>query len=778
MKRHTGRHRPVPTRHAVVTQGAATASRAVSGSGAGGDVHRAGLLLTQAVHQHQTGQLDAAERLYQDVLRLVADQPDALHLLGVLALQRGQPADAVARIARAVAQRPQNSVYHANLGVAYQALGQTEDARASLKQAVALDPANVDATFNLGVTLQVLGQLDDAAAHYIQTLALRPDHSGARQNLGNTLVSIAQAHHQADRLDAASATYRQGLALRPANPEGWHGLGRALQVTHQIPDAIASQRRALAELDAAELAGSASSEPGLRLAILKHLAAAQYLAVQPVEAADTLRVAAAVAPDDAAIWRSLGTGLGLIGNNAEAAAAYERALALNPADPTTHSMLIFVRDILPVTTLDEAFVERRAWNERHARPLARFIRPHQNTPDPARRLRVGYVSGDFKQHSVASAILPILRAHDHAQLEIVCYANVREPDAITDQFRTLADVWHDVLDLSDDALDALIRADGIDLLIDLSGHSGGNRLPVFARGPAPVQITAWGYAAGTGLDTMHYFLADPIVIPAEARAHYTEEVIDLPSLLCYAPAPDAPTVGPLPALSRGHLTFGAFNRLPKISAEAVAVWGRILAALPTSRLIVKSTGLESPVPQAWIAEGLQAQGARADQVSFLGLTSRRDHLVAHNEIDLMLDTFPQGGGITTLDSLLMGVPVVTLLGARIPGRTSASFLTTLGLADLVASTTDEYVEIATRQAHELDRLAPERATLRERLMTSPIGNAQQYVRAVEATYRSLWQRWCNEKSGTLTPALSQRERGSYSNPDPATGEGQPSEMIL
>jgi predicted O-linked N-acetylglucosamine transferase (SPINDLY family) len=366
-------------------------------------------------------------------------------------------------------------------------------------------------------------------------------------------------------------------------------------------------------------------------------------------------------------------------------------------------------------------------------------------PDPDRRLRIGYVSADLRHHSVASAMLPILRSHDHANVEVICYSGVTRPDGVTEQIRGLADVWHDTARLTDDDLEALIQSEHVDLLIDLSGHTGGNRLPVFARQPAPVQITAWGYATGTGLDAIDYFLADPILVPPEAHAQYAEEVIDLPSGLCYEAPAYAPNVSPLPALRHGSVTFGAFNRLAKITDDAVDTWGRVLAAVPTARLLIKTGGLEQADKRAWLLGGMLAHGVEPERVAFLGNSPHPDHLAAHAEIDLMLDTFPQGGGITTLDSLLMGVPVVTLLGQRVPGRTSASFLTTLDLADLVAQTTDEYVEIAARAVGDLDRLARERATLRERLLTSAIGDAQRYTRTVEATYRALWRRWCDKR---------------------------------
>jgi protein O-GlcNAc transferase len=270
-------------------------------------------------------------------------------------------------------------------------------------------------------------------------------------------------------------------------------------------------------------------------------------------------------------------------------------------------------------------------------------------------------------------------------------------------------------------------------------------------------VTAWGYATGTGLDTMHYFLADPVVVPPETRAAYAEEVVDLPNVVCYEPPPFAPPVVAPPALARGYVTFGAFNRLPKISAGAVATWACVLATVPGSRLVVKSGGLEHAVERERLLDRLAERGVASERVTLFGATPHPEHLAAHADIDLMLDSFPHTGGVTTLDALLMGVPVVTLLGEGVAGRLSASFLTALGLEDLVAETTDAYVSLATRLAGDLDRLAAERATLRERLLASPIGDTRAYTRAVEEVYRELWARWCGRAPDPLCLA---RERES------------------
>jgi predicted O-linked N-acetylglucosamine transferase (SPINDLY family) len=762
----------------------------------------AGLLLTRALQQHQTGQLDLAERLYRDVLRIVPQQPDALHLLGVVALQRGCPADAVTCIRQALRLRPEQSVYHGNLGVALQSLGQIDAARASLERAVAIDPSNVDATFNLGVTLQSLHLLDDAAERYRQTLLLRPGHPGALHNLGNALqalgrgaeavpvllqavaatptdgqvlrslgtalasqgqlddavaafeaatrlapadpdacLNLAVAHHRAGHLPGAIDAYRAALALRPDHAETWHSLGRALRSADDAVAAAECFERALAALDARE------SDAALRVRVLCDLGSTLHTTGRTPAALAAYRAASELDPDDAEAWYGLGVTLQSSGALDAAIDAFDRGCMLDPANVDAHTKLVFARDIRLSTTAADAFASRRRWDELHARPLLALARPHVNTRDPERRIRVGYVSADFYRHSASTSYLPIVEAHDPAVVETFCYASNTRQDDQTDRFRAASMHWRSVADLSDEALAEQVRTDQIDMLVDLSGHSGGHRLLAFARKPAPIQVTAWGYATGTGLDAMDVFFADPVVVPPADAHFYAEEIVYLPSVTCYTPPGEIPAVGPLPALEHGYPTFGAFNRADKTTAETLAVWAQILLAVPTARLLIKLGRQDSPEIRARLVGTLAAHGVDADRIDLAGGGSHLEHLATFGRVDVHLDTFPQGGGVTTNESLLMGVPCVTLYGERVSGRTAASYLTAVGLSDLVARSTAEYVSIASRLATDLSRLAHERATLRERLLASPVGDAVAYTRAVEAAYRTLWQRWCGQHSG-------------------------------
>jgi predicted O-linked N-acetylglucosamine transferase (SPINDLY family) len=761
------------------------------------------------------------------VLRAVPQQQDALHLLGVVALQSGRLADAETSIRAALAVAPAEPTFWNNLGATYRAggrladaascferavthlptypeawsaladvraglgdaageavaleqlttlapddargwgrrgvlayqSGQLADAAVLFERAVAIQPDDVGTLNNLGIVLLLLGRSPEAEATLRRALAIQPGSPSTLNNLGTVLVAQS-------RWAEAEQVLRQVVTATPVDPNGWTNLGHALKGLERFADAAASYERALAvqaELPAA-LVGLGDAWQGqdeLERAVaayeralvltpddpetLDHLGVALRRLDRLAEAADCFSRSLARRPDSVETWDHLAHTLQQLGRLRESADAYRRALVLAPDRPDVHTTLIYVLDHLDDAE-DEAVEERRRWAGRFGRPDP-AIRPTRPTdPDPERPLRVGYVSADFSHHSSVFATLPIVEGHDRLRVTVVCYSGVTAPDAMTDRFRRSADLWRDAAELSDAELAAQIRADQIDILVDLSGFTNGNRLPVFGRRPAPVQVTAWGYATGTGMDAMDYLLSDPILTPPESRSTYVEQVVDLPSFLCYAPVQEYPPIAPPPMVQRGYATFGAFNRLAKLSAVTIEAWAAILRAVPGSRLVVK-TGQPGPDPaRERLVDALVALGVERDRVEPRGSTPRLEHLAAHADVDLMLDSIPHGGGITTLDALLMGVPVVTLLGQRPPGRASASFLTTLGLPDLIARSVDDYVSIAARAAADSERLVRERASLRERLLASPIGDTRGYVRAVEDVYQELWRRCCSESA--------------------------------
>jgi len=610
--------------------------------------------LAAALDQHRAGHLHEAERRYRDILKATPQHADALHLLGVVALQEGRYAEAATQIAEAITLAPRVAEFHSNLGAAHERRGDLHAAEASYQHAIELKPDDADFHSNLGNALKAQGRLDAAVRSFERALALQPDHADAWNNLGTALAAQGKV---AD----AIAAYRRALEIREEFPDAHNNLGNALTRWGALDEAIGHHRR---------------------------------------------------------------------------------ALALRPDYAEAHSNLIFALDFDPRVTAREAFEERRRWNTAHARPLAPRIVPHGNDDAPERRLRIGYVSADFNRHSAAVVFAPLILGHDGERFDVVCYSGVQNEDEDTGRFRQAATLWRSTLGMSDDALAEMIRADQIDILVDLAGHSAGNRLRVFAMKPAPIQCTGFGYAAGTGLDAMDYFFADRVTIPPDTRGHYTEEIVELSILVPYDPPAAPPPVMPLPALRRGVCTFGCFNRPAKVTAEVIAAWAEILKALPGSRLLMKFYGLDEPANRRHIGDGFASHRVAPERILFLGGSSRWDHLAAYGEVDLALDPFPHGGGVSALEGLWMGVPMVTLLGERSPGRMGAAFLSALGLDEFVAPSRDEYVRRAVERARDTGGLARIRREIRARLQASPIVDRRAYCGAVEDAYRAMWRRWC------------------------------------
>jgi predicted O-linked N-acetylglucosamine transferase (SPINDLY family) len=385
----------------------------------------------------------------------------------------------------------------------------------------------------------------------------------------------------------------------------------------------------------------------------------------------------------------------------------------------------------------------RLWNHQHAEPLRQFVRPHLNDRGPGRRLKVGYVSPDLRRHPVGRYLLPLLAHHDKNQVEVFAYTQVPVPDDVTRQLRSHTGHWRDLAGCSDEQTAQLIRDDKIDILVDLTMHMARNRLLVFARKPAPVQVTYLAYCSTTGLEAIDYRLSDPYMDPPEMdESVYSERTMRLPDCYwCYQPIIAAPEFGPLPALEQGHITFGCLNNFCKVSEPTLAAWAKILQAVPNSQLLIHAPEGGS---RQRVQERLKGDGIAPRRVQFAGFVPIESYFDLYHRIDMALDTFPCGGGTTTCDALWMGVPVVSLLGQTAVGRGGLSILSNIGLPELVARSEDEYVRIAAELAHDLPRLSHLRSTLRPRMERSPLMNAPRFARNVEFAYRQMWRQWCEQ----------------------------------
>jgi protein O-GlcNAc transferase len=681
-----------------------------------------------ALQHHQTGRLADAEALYRQILSVQPNHADALHFLGVVAHQTGRHALAVEWILQAIVLKPNYPAAHSNLGEAHRTVGQLNKAIANFRRAIELKPDYPDAHNNLGNALRDGGQLNEAMAAYRRTIELKPDFPEAHMNLGNALRDRGQ-------LDEAVAAYRRALELKPDFPLAHNNLGAALAEEGQLDEAMAAYRRAL-ELkpDLAEAhnnLGNALRESG-----------------QLDDSVAAYRHALKLKPDYPDARNNLGGALALRGDLDDAIAVFRSALQFKPEDARAHSNLVYTLHFHPDHDDRTVAEEHQRWNRQFSEPLKRFFVPHANDRRLDRRLRVGYVSPDFRDHVVGRYMLPVLERHDRERFEVACYSGVSRPDSMTKRFRALAGEWRNTVGVSDTRLVEMIREDGVDILVDLTQHMAGNRLPVFGRTPAPVQVSFAGYPDSTGLEAIGYRISDQYLEAdsANAGAGRKEQVCLIDTFYCYDPCGMEVEVNPPPALESGTVTFGCLNNSCKVNERVLSLWARALGNVNDSRLVLSS---HPGSRRQRILEDLEREGVSARRVEFVDFRPRREYLELYHRLDIVLDTFPYNGGVTTCDALWMGVPVVSLTGETPVSRAGLSLLSNVGLPELVAHSETEYLNIAGRLARELPRLAQLRSTLRDRMENSVLMDASRFTRQLEQAYRKMWHTWCAGQSRIL-----------------------------
>ena len=471
-----------------------------------------------------------------------------------------------------------------------------------------------------------------------------------------------------------------------------------------------------------------------------------------IEARDILLDVIAADPQNAQAYLHLAVAYESMGAIEDAMAAFDAAKAIEPENPLLVSASVFGCDRTPGATLEDGYTIRRRFNELMVKATPPRLE-HQNNRAPDRPLRVGYVSGDLRHHSASKVFGAVLLKHTDA-VQVACYMTLPGEDWLTTTIKQGVAQWRDVSAWSNERLYEQIRADEIDILVDLSGHSAGNRLPVFARKPAPIQVTAWGYITGTGLDAMDYLFADQDTVYPDEQRWYSEEIVYLPRIVSFWPID--PTiigpVGPLPAFANGHLTFGSLQRVGKLKIQTIELWARILAALPDAKLLVKAGGMEHPAIRGMIQQRFESFGTNLGQLQFRGSSDSLDHQRTYNEVDVALDPWPDGGGVSTLEALWMGVPSVTLPYRQIASRLTTSFQKELGLPWLSASSPDEYVERAVALNDQWQELAVVRSRLRDLMCVSALCDIRAYVAAVESAYRVMWTRWVAQRNGATVPS--------------------------
>jgi predicted O-linked N-acetylglucosamine transferase (SPINDLY family) len=673
------------------------------------------------------GDLSESQSVFRAAIKTNPEFAEAHNNLGHVLIEAGRFDDAITACRRATALKADYGDAFNNLGNALKGKRLINDALAAYRRALQINPAHAEAWNNLGIALYEARAPEDSIAAFRQSLQLRPGYAEAHNNLANAWRSLG-------RLADALASYRMALDIKPAYAEAHNNLGVVLWETGSHEQAIASCQKALQlKPDFSEAHNSLANilkDRGDFDQAIAHYESALELNSEYAEAHSNL----AVALKDQARFD-------------EAIDHARRAIAIRP-DHKAHGNLIYLLHFHPDADRSAIQREQADWHRLHAEPLASGIAPHENVRNPERRLRIGYISPCFRRHVVGLNILPLLREHCHEQFEIFCYSDVVQTDSLTQQFKSYADCCRNIVGLADDRVAELIRQDKIDILIDLSLHLSGNRLLVLARRPAPVQMSFAGYPGSTGLRTVDYRITDPYLDPPMAEdAPPFERPLRLPSFWCYdesamtAGMDEIPQISPLPAESVGHITFGCLNNFCKVNDRVLQLWARVLRAVPESHLLLLAP---AGLTRRRTANRFAQLGVATDRIEFVGHRTRKDYSQLYNRIDVGLDTFPYNGHTTSLDSLWMGVPVVTLGGAAAVGRAGISQLSNLGLTSLIARTPDEFVRIAGDLAGNIDHLGALRSGLRTTMRQSPIMNAKRFAGSIETIYRTSWANWCRE----------------------------------
>ncbi len=565
-----------------------------------------------------------------------------------------------------------------------------QEAKDLFEQASEVDPKDVEVWISLA---QINAQLGDPAAveHCCRTiLSANPESHDAHFHLGTALLLQ-------NKREEAIESFQRTLQLRPGHVAATFQLGKTLHILTRFDEALASYREALK-----------------------------------------------LNPNLADAHDSIGSILKSRGDLDGAIESYRMALRIKPHSDKAHSDLVFAMNYNPRYDAATIYREHIRWGQAHALPPT-VPSGFPNNPEPARKLRIGYVSPDFYKHSVAFFFEPLLAHHDTDRFETFCYSSVAQPDAFTQRLQTAAAHWRAVKGVSNEQLVRKIRKDTIDILVDLTGHTANSRLMAFTARPAPVQVSYLGYPNTTGVPGIDYRLTDPWADPPGLTDNYhIETLVRLPQgFLCYRPADDAPLIARPPRRESGHTTFGSFNNLAKITPEVVSLWASILQAVPDARLIIKNISLRDKATQERLYALFAVHQVAAQRIDLLApIYHQAGHLELYNQIDIALDTFPYNGTTTTCEALWMGVPVITLAGQMHAGRVGVSLLSQVGAVDLIADSSQDYVRLAVALASDPERLAGLHATLRERMAQSPLCDGKAFASNVEQAYREMWSKWC------------------------------------
>ena len=701
----------------------------------------------------QTDQLLKSLAASQTVVSIEPKDAEAHNNLGVILQELGRSKEAETSYKKAIALNPQYASAHNNLGVIFQDLHRFEEAQASFNQAIASQPNHMDAHYNLGITLQELSLFAEAEVSLKQAIFLRPNFAEAHKSLGDVLQVL-------NRPTEAEVRFKKAIAIKPDFTDAFINLGATLKELGRLEEAEANHSRAvvlkpdyaeahnnlantLKELGRLEEAGvsytqaivlkpnyaEAHSNLGMTLQELGRLD----------EAEASYRQAIVLKTDYAAVYNNLGNILLNEGRLEEALAHYDEAIKLQVDYSQAYSNKNLCLNFLPNWSSLFIYQQHLEFEKQFGGMKIRVPLMGKVNRGSGERLRIGYVSGDLRSHSVAYFFEPLLQHHNANVVETFCYYNHKLVDDVTNRLMTFAEHWRPIFDMSQANVVDLIIADKIDILVDLSGHTAGNSLLVFAQKPAPILVTWLGYSNTTGLSAIDYRFTDVIADPTgEADQFHSETLFRLPNgFHCYRGNKTALVNLELPYKNGGHITFGSFNNISKLTPEVIKVWSKILNAVPKSHLLLKSSLVTQNI--SYYAQLFKQEGISEDRIEYYGrLPSDNEHLELYSAIDIGLDPFPYNGVTTTCEALWMGVPVITLAGDRHVGRVGASILTNVGLTDFIAQNIDGYIQLAVEMAANPTYLQEVRRGLRKRMLSSPLCDGSSFANDIEKAYQKMW----------------------------------------
>ena len=675
---------------------------------------------------YQSGHIKLAENVYNKILEIDPEHPDALHMAGVIARQNGKYDLAANLIKSAIGIAPERAVYHISFGNALLDLKRRDEAVSSYKNALALNPDNADLLNNLGNSFKSLGEPDKAASCYRNAVKIKSDYAEVYYNLGLLLAEQGKP-------EEAILNFRTALEIKPDFADVYIGIGNVLNSQSMPKEAVLWFQKGI------------NHQPN-NVAAYNNMGSALHNQDQLDEAVACYGKALKIDPKMAATLNNMGLVLQDQGRLKEAREYFRRALKIGPNLVKAYSNFLLSLLYDSEYDLDYIFTEHKKWDDFYGHPSMKKSAQFINSPRQDRRLRIGYVSPDFRNHSCAWFIEPLLEFHNRDKVEIFCYSEVKKEDNVTERIRKLSNSWYCTQGISDMEVAKQIRSDGIDILVDLAGHTKGNRLPIFALKPAPVQMTWLGYSFTTGLEAMDYRLSDKWLTPLEGREMFSERLYNLSRCsLAYSPPGKTPEPSEPAFESNKHITFGSFNSLSKVSSLTIALWARVLDETPGSKLVLKARQSHDFGSKKRILRLFNEQRISDNRVIFQGYaTSTFEHLAHYREIDLALDTFPYNGTTTTCEALWMGVPVVTLIGNHTVSRWGLSLVAAVGLEELAAKSEDEYCAIIKNLVYSHRRLKVLKTGMRDRLISSPLCDARGFADAVEEVFATTWKRWCDK----------------------------------